>query len=414
MKLIVLAVVLCAVLLSVFVSGPAKASETAAVRLMVATDLHYIAPELTDGGIAFQTLVDAADGKTTAYCEELTEAFFQTVLKEAPDGLILTGDISFNGERISHEVLAKKLAELEKAGIPVYVLPGNHDLNNASARRFREDTAYLTETVTGVEFGEIYAPFGLEDAVARDEHSLSYTADIAPGLRLLMVDVNTEIFPGGITEKTLSWVEAQLKAAKEEGVRILAASHQNLLAHSSLLSLGFVMENAGALLTLYEEYGVKVNLSGHIHMQHTKQSDGGLWEIATASMAVTPGCYAVVTLTEDALSYETRPVDVAGWAAERGETNPDLLDFSTWAEAYFCKTARNQALDALRAEPDAEALADYFAEANLAYFTGRGDTFVWQGPLFERWKEQGDFLSLYIQSMTADEGKNHTALKIPY
>lgn len=414
MKFVLLAAVLCVVILSLFIHTPVGAAAQEPVRFLVATDLHYIAPELTDGGIAFQTLVDAADGKTTVYCEELTEAFIQTVLNAAPEGLILTGDISFNGERLSHEALAQKLAVLEKAGIAVYVLPGNHDLNNSSARRFREDTAYLTDTVTGAEFAEIYAPFGYNDAAARDEHSLSYTADIAPGVRLLMVDVNTEAWPGGITAATLEWVEAQLKAAKEDGVKILAASHQNLLAHSSLLSLGFVMENARALLALYEEYGVAVNLSGHIHMQHTQKSDGGLWEIATASMAVAPGCYAAVTLEGDTLSYETFPVDVAAWAEAEGKTDPNLLNFSAWAEEYFLKTARNQALDALGEEPYAEAMADFFAKANLAYFTGRGDTFVWQGPLFERWKERGDFLSLYIRSMTADEGTNHTASTIPY
>lgn len=416
MRFFLLAVAICAVLFPVLAAAPAAEAATAApVRLLVATDLHYIAPKLTDGGAAFQTLVDAADGKTTAYCEALTEAFIQTVLEEAPDGVLLTGDLSFNGARISHEALAEKLARLEKAGIPVYVLPGNHDLNNTSARRFVKETAYLTESVSGAEFEEIYGAFGYEDAAARDEYSLSYTAELAPGLRLLMVDVNTEAYPGGVREETLRWVEEQLKAAQEEGVVILAASHQNLLAHSNLLSQGFVMENARELLSLYEAYGVPVNFSGHIHMQHTGQSEGGLWEIATASMAVTPGCYASVTLTDGGLSYESIPVDVEAWAAASGSEDQNLLHFSAWAEEYFLLTSRKQALQELGADtPDAEAMADFFAAANLAYFTGRGNTFVWEGPLFERWKERQSFTSLYIRSMTADEGTDHTVLTISY
>lgn len=418
MKFFLLAVAVCAVLIPFFAAAPAAEAAAAApeaIRLLVATDLHYIAPELTDGGVAFQTLVDSADGKTTAYCEALTEAFIQTVLEEAPDGVLLTGDLSFNGERISHEALAEKLARLEAAGIPVYVLPGNHDLNNASARRFVKETAYLTESVSGAEFGEIYSAFGYEDALARDEHSLSYMAELAPGLRLLMVDANTEVYPGGVREETLRWVEEQLRTAQEEGVTVLAASHQNLLAHSSLLSQGFVMENARALLALYETYGVPVNFSGHIHMQHTGQSEAGLREIATASMAVTPGCYAAVTLTDGVLSYESIPVDVEAWAEVSGVEDPNLLRFSVWAEEYFLLTARNQALQELGEDtPDAEAMADFFAAANLAYFTGRGNTFVWEGPLYERWQERQSFLSLYIQSMTADEGTDHTALTMSF
>lgn len=415
MKFVFLAVILCALMISAVIPAPAARAQGAEpVRLFVATDLHYIASSLTDGGVAFQRLVDAADGKTTAYCEALTDAFIQEVLEAQPDGLILTGDLSFNGERLSHEALAEKLTVLKKAGIPVYVLPGNHDLNNSSARRFWKETAYLTDTVTGAEFEEIYAAFGYSDAVARDKHSLSYTADLAPGLRLLMVDVNTPEYPGGLSGETLEWVETQLETAQGEGVAILAASHQNLLAHSSLLSQGFVIENAQTLLALYEEYGVAVNLSGHIHMQHTGQSAGGLWELVTASMAVTPGCYGVVTLEGDTLSYESIPVDVEAWAAMAGETDPNLLAFSAWGEEYFLQTSRRQALEALGEVPDAEAMADFFARANLAYFTGRGNTFSWEGPLFERWKTQGGFMSLYIQSMTADEDTNHTALTVPY
>ena len=73
------------------------------VTLLVATDLHYLAPELTDHGPCFERSITHGDGKVMAYSEELVEAFVTQVIDRHPDALILSGDLSFNGARKSHE-----------------------------------------------------------------------------------------------------------------------------------------------------------------------------------------------------------------------------------------------------------------------------------------------------------------------
>ena len=75
------------------------------LSLMIATDLHYLAPELTDHGPYFQKVIQGADGKMTHYAEEIFDAFVQQTILEAPDALILSGDLTFNGEAISHQNL---------------------------------------------------------------------------------------------------------------------------------------------------------------------------------------------------------------------------------------------------------------------------------------------------------------------
>ena len=45
------------------------------LELIAATDLHYLAPSLTDKGEFFTQMLAAADGKVTYYCEELVDAF---------------------------------------------------------------------------------------------------------------------------------------------------------------------------------------------------------------------------------------------------------------------------------------------------------------------------------------------------
>ena len=118
------------------------------VTLFVATDLHYLAPELADNGPYFQKLIASGDGKAMEHCEEITDAFLKQVLEQKPDALILSGDLTFNGAELSHATLAEKLLGIEKAGIPVLVLPGNHDLENRMAASF-QGTGY---TIVGSDY----------------------------------------------------------------------------------------------------------------------------------------------------------------------------------------------------------------------------------------------------------------------
>ena len=49
--------------------------------------------------------------------------------------LLAAGDLTFNGEKLSHETVAGLFEEIEAAGVPVLTLPVNHDVNNGMAYR---------------------------------------------------------------------------------------------------------------------------------------------------------------------------------------------------------------------------------------------------------------------------------------
>lgn len=363
-------------------------------ELIVATDLHYLAPELTDHGAYFQTVIKNADGKAMQYYEEITDAFAEQVIAQAPDCVILSGDLTFNGARQSHEVLAKKLRCIQDAGIPVFVLPGNHDLENPMAASFQGNGYTREESVTAQQFAEIYQAFGYQDALARDALSLSYTAQLTPQLWLLMADVNTAEAPGAITGDTLSWVEEQLVAAQQAGIRVIAVSHQNLLQHNPLFADGYVMGGSDRLLALFEKYGVICQLSGHLHIQHTARSVGGLPEIVTSSLLVSPLQYGVLRLDGTTGTYQTRQVEAS-------------REISSDAERFFWETAYRQAMTSLSSHTGAEAMAGYFADVNTAYFAGRMDTVVYDTAQLREWKNQNMFLSVYLQSIAGDAGTNH-------
>lgn len=136
-------------------SGNAKTEEITTpiekdrdLSIVETTDVHYFNSSLTDDGAAFKKYVAAGDGKQLAYSEEITDAFLDDVKAQKSDVLIISGDLTNNGEKASHEGLAKKLTAVEKTGTQVFVVPGNHDINNPWARKFEKDKQLPTDTIT--------------------------------------------------------------------------------------------------------------------------------------------------------------------------------------------------------------------------------------------------------------------------
>lgn len=379
------------------------------LKLAVMADIHYLAPALTDHGTCFEKVIRNADGKVMDYSEELAEAFTEQMLREKPDALLIAGDLTFNGEADSHRALVQKLRRIADAGIPVLLLPGNHDLNNPMAVQYKGDNYEWVNSISGDEFAQLYAPFGYDAAISRDDASLSYAAELAPGLQVLFVDANTADAPGSIKTETLRWAEAQLKAAREAGTRVLGVSHQSLLEHNSIFTSGFTAQNGEKLAALYEKYGVLCNLCGHLHIQHIMESEGGLPEIITSSLAVAPDQYGILTVNNADAEYHTETVDVSAWANEQGRADRDLLDFASYAEHFFKESSRNQAMEELTGNSDPTELADFFAEANAAYFAGRLDTLDRDSALWQAWSEQSGFLPVYLQRIRDDPAGDSTS-----
>ena len=73
-------------------------------KIWVISDTHLIANELHDKGWAFQKMQNTSVGKDLHYQQKALLAFTRKVLKEKPDVVVVTGDITFNGERLSMPV----------------------------------------------------------------------------------------------------------------------------------------------------------------------------------------------------------------------------------------------------------------------------------------------------------------------
>jgi len=220
--------------------------ETEELKLAAATDLHYLSDSLHDDGEMFTSVVEHADGKLTEYTPEILNALKNSVLEEKPDALILSGDLTFNGEMASLKEIKEVLKEIDEAGIPVLVIPGNHDIRSSDAYSYEGKNVNKVEGITQASFLKEMREFGYDKAESKDEGSFSYLYAVSDHLSILFLDANTKESPGAIREETLLWAESCLKKAEEAGTHVMVVSHQNVLPPSSLLYEGFVIECGGS------------------------------------------------------------------------------------------------------------------------------------------------------------------------
>ena len=395
--------------------GHAEASSSG-FRAVIASDLHYIAPELTDGGPGYQQILKNGDSKFMPYVEEITDAFLDEVLADPPDVVLLTGDLTFNGAEISHRRLAGKLQRLEDAGIPVLVLPGNHDVYNENAALYRGGSFERVPFADSESFAGIYRDFGPGEALSADSDSLSYVWQLNEQVWIMMLDENTAHDFCGLSDRSFQWIEAQLQKAREEGRFVLVAGHQNVFQHS-IFRGGYVIQEAQRLQELLRRYGVPLCLSGHLHTQHVLSEDG-LTEIATSALCSYPCQYAVLTAEDGRLRYGTRRLDLAAWAERNGRPDAVFQDFAgaagTYMDAHFTPAGMAPLVD----DPVlwAEMLA-YLQALNRAYFSGDLREIAALDPdgrLAGLWAEENGMTAWYLRSVLDEEGNDHTVWQGTY
>jgi len=158
-----------------FAAGPVvRRTNLAALRIATLSDIHYFATNLlVSNGSAFQTYL-AGDRKLLAESAAIAKASVDAVIAQEPDILLISGDLTKDGEYDSHIGVSNLLARAAASGALVYVIPGNHDVNNANAMSYNGSTAAPVANVTPSQFSAIYAPFGYNSAttVTRDPNSL--------------------------------------------------------------------------------------------------------------------------------------------------------------------------------------------------------------------------------------------------
>ena len=282
-------------------------------------------PELlVNEGSAWDNYINSSH-KLEDYSVGLFQNMIDSILLQMPDIVMLPGDISKDGEKLSHEYIIQELSRLTNAGIKVFVVPGNHDIGNIeNAQYFDGSKRYKAENITAEQFAEMYASFGYEGSV-RDENSLSYAAEPVDGLVIIGIDSHSR----KIGKKTLDWICEQASNARKQDKQIIAMMHHPIMEHfngQTEMKSDAIIKDDENVRSRFMEAGIHTVFTGHFHttdvaMAYNENHTDSIFDITTGSMISYPMHHRWVTLSENLSRME-----INTFVTDSIKGHPEIVD----------------------------------------------------------------------------------------
>ncbi len=321
------------------------------LKIAVISDIHFMHPTLlqngADYGLAFQTYL-ASDPKLIAFSGPIFATVLSDLLLEKPDIVLIPGDLTKDGEMVSHQAMAGLLGQLAAAGIKVYVIPGNHDINNPEAVAYDGNTASPVPSISADDFSTIYSSFGYGNALYRDPNSLSYICQPFGKLWILGIDDckyydNTTFatVSGVIKPGTMDWIQSKMQEARENNITVLAMMHHGMVEHytgQNQLDPGYVTDNWEENAALLMNAGLRVIFTGHYHANDITLHSLpplALYDIETGSLVTPPSPYRIITLFNNTIDINTRRVTSIEFPIPGGFVTYSQLFLTAHMDAIF-------------------------------------------------------------------------------
>lgn len=274
---------------------------------------------------------------------------------QKPDLLLVTGDLTEDGDMQSHQYVKTGLDQLRAVGVKVFVIPGNHDIGAVDEDGFRA----------------IYADDGYGAASVTDSTSLSYACEPMAGLTLIGIDSHS----GYLSGTTLNWVCQQAEAARSRGHQVIAMMHHPLFPHFNNADLYIntaTIGNYENVRNKLADAGIRVILTGHFHTSDIAKDWNDdltreIYDINTGSAISYPCDYRMLALNRNLseLTVSTKHIDTLPGEANFAKTAKDRLFRSMYEKAYKKITSIGSF-----SEGDKKTLADIAARAFIVHAEG--------------------------------------------
>lgn len=332
----------------------------------VISDPHYFPAEYQGTRAEAYQNQTSGDLRLMGENEALTTAAVDQMLADSEDGsrplpkvLLVTGDLTSEGEKAGHEGFAAQMKRLQNAGVTVLVIPGNHDLYNYDAMTFQSDAQVKdggsgSLWTTEADVRSIYASMGYDaqatieaskgtidsieyfksvesGGVANCQGGLSYVAKTASGVAFIMVD--SEVYSpdwngrdkawgqgaGMMSNDLLEWAKTQAGQLNDEGYTVIAGIHHPVLEHQATAETEFITDrvdvdngdgtrstdNSHYIATQLADAGIHYVFSGHMHendvASYTTAKGNVIYDMETGGLCAYPAPYryANVSTTDE-------------------------------------------------------------------------------------------------------------------
>lgn len=308
------------------------ANSLAQTRIAVVSDIHVMSPDLFEPGaesLEAWTTYYASQRKMLEQSADLFDQFVDKMLSSEPNVLLVTGDLTKDGEVFSHDYVCNGLKKLKEAGIKVLVIPGNHDIggNGNNAFFYADGSVGEISAFNEADFAEFYVDYGYSGSTVDPKGSLSYVAEPIEGLVVLAIDSHT----ASVSAETLAWLCSKATEARNAGKQVIAMMHHPLFPHitgAELFISTYTVNDYETVRDALIGAGVNVILTGHFHTSDIAKDWNGddpvnpIYDINTGSLISYPCDYRMLTLSADkrTIQVETASLTPTGWTAEECKT----------------------------------------------------------------------------------------------
>lgn len=359
------------------------------IKISVFTDPHIYDLSLGTSGDAFKAYL-AGDRKLIAESEAILKSVVNMISSDDSKVVIVCGDLTKDGELKSHQLFASYLKQLEDKGKKVYVVPGNHDVDNPALYSYPGGaTPVKVPTVSATEYKTIYAEYGYKESIANDPNgSLSYIVEPVNGVWLFCLDAcrwkenagkNHSVTGGVFTDATFNWIKEKLNEGKLKNKLMIGTIHHNIAEHfngQKLLFTDYVIDNWESVSKTFAELGMNVVFTGHHHAHDARKYTSGnnfVLDIQTSSLVTWPCAIRRVTIDKNwVLKVKSEKVSTVNYDTKG-------VAFQDYAKNYFTSGLPIiiQAYLKQMGLPDAaiSLLSPVVLDAYVAYTHGNEDQF---------------------------------------
>ena len=291
----VIAIALCWIMaFSIIPISAIAKTKNAKITIGIISDPHVYPQAYMGDDISLFQKAYRADTKQFEYSEQLLDVALKTLAAHAKKNgmkyVIVPGDITKDSEICAHEAVASRLEQFEKdTGIKVFVINGNHDINNSDAVDFRTGAAVKdgSQITTPEKYLEIYKNLGYDEACSTftppegtQQGMMSYSVKLDGNYRLIAFDSNCfssdctkkgkneHDTRGMVSDALMDWILAECKDASKHGETIIGMCHHNIVAHHDLennVLNEFAIDDWENVATSLANAGMHFVFTGHQH-----------------------------------------------------------------------------------------------------------------------------------------------------
>lgn len=310
------------------------------LKIGAISDIHYFPEELTgDYCDEYMNSLKTAIGRETYESEGLLNSALAALEEHAKSNgmeyVVVSGDLTADGQYFSHVKLAQKLEQFEEeTGLKVIIANGNHDINRSDvADTYENGYEEKARPITPEEFLDVYSNLGYDLAYNRyipksgKANMLSYSVR-DDGYRIIVMDVSkysadatkdgTDVgeTSGAFSAEFLDWVFDEIADANGKNETVIGVIHHNLVPHFAneyKIMKGFNVDGWNEISEQLADAGMHFSLTGHVHINDISQivSDDGetLTEVSMSSVTSFPNYIREMQFTTDGAGKVTLDVE---------------------------------------------------------------------------------------------------------